>query len=97
MNTNIELKLVDNTCNIYLALAAILWVGSKGIASELKLRPEKNSKPYDCNEDILLPATLDEALLYLEQDIDLIELMGQRLCKSYITVKRSEIAHQQII
>jgi len=96
-NTNVELKLVDNTCNIYLALAAILWVGSKGIASELKFRPEKRSKPYDCIEDNLLPSTLEEALLYLEQDIDLIELMGQRLCKSYIAVKRAEIAHQQII
>merc|ERR1711976_554612 len=37
--TNVELKLIDGTCNPYLALASILWSGLNGIEKKSTLRP----------------------------------------------------------
>jgi glutamine synthetase len=37
--TNVEFKFMDNTCNIYLALATLLFAGMDGIFQEMKLRP----------------------------------------------------------
>ena len=87
--TNIELKLIDNSCNVYLALATILWSGLDGIQKTMRLRPrmnlEKDAHP--------IPSCLSECLDDLEKS-DLFErLLGEKLLKCYVAVKRAEINH----
>lgn len=89
MATNVEYKLIDSSCNLYLALSAVLWAGLNGITKTMKLRPminvETDSHP--------LPSTLDECLDHLEKS-DLFErLFGEKLLQCYVAVKRAEINH----
>ncbi len=90
--TNVELKLMDSTCNIYLALASVLWVGFQGIVQKMKLRPVMSN---DSNSEIL-PKTLEESLQNLAHDDILMDFLGWELGNSYIEVKKAEIKHQRM-
>ncbi|MDP9353852.1 MAG: glutamine synthetase family protein [Chloroflexota bacterium] len=95
--TNLELKTVDNTCNPYLALGAIITAGLDGIERRLDPGP-----PLDVDPGLLtdeererrgmrrLPGSLDEALDELAQDKVLGSAMGEMLREGFLTVRRSE-------
>lgn len=89
--TNVEFKLMDNSCNVYLALASVLWAGFEGIAQQMTLRPTMN----DDENNEPLPSTLQESLDHLAQDQLLKELLGEELRTSYVAVKKAEIKHAQ--
>jgi glutamine synthetase len=83
--TNVEFKLIDNTCNVYLALAAILWSGIDGIHQNMVLR-DKDDKNLD-----LLPENLGDALDSLVQNKVLCNLLGEEVVKSYVAIRRDEM------
>jgi glutamine synthetase len=97
--SNLEVRTVDNSCNPYLALGAIIVAGLDGL--ERKLDP---AEPLDVDPGLLpeseresrgltpLPTSLDEALDNLEQDKLLMAAMGETLSNAYLTVRRSEAA-----
>lgn len=92
MLSNVEMKLIDNSCNIYLALSAILWVGLNGIVQQLSLRPcARLSK--DRNDE--LSKSLSESLQYLQNDEVLKELLGNHFMRSYCAVRNAEIQHDE--
>jgi len=84
--TNVEFKLIDSTCNIYLALAGILFAGLDGLHQHMKLRsPEISGDDSD-----RLPQSIEESLQCLSDDTLLCSLLGKSLTKSYIAVKKAE-------
>ena len=87
--TNVEMKLMDSTCNIHLALASILWSGLDGINKKMMLRPmlDKIIKIQP------LPASLEDSLDCLRRDDMLSELLGEELLNAYITIKKAEIEY----
>ena len=87
--TNVEFKLIDNSCNVYLALSAILWAGLDGITQGKDLRPEMS----DETENPCLPTSLADSLDCLEKSALFKNLLGNNLLTSYVAVKRAEIAH----
>jgi glutamine synthetase len=92
MLSNVEMKLIDNSCNIYLALSAILWAGLNGIVQQLSLRPcARLSK--DRNDE--LSKSLSESLQYLQNDEVLKELLGGHFMRSYCAVRNAEIQHDE--
>lgn len=98
--SNVEFKLIDNTCNVYLALAAILFAGLDGISQNMKLRPPRSgvSTPATATATATskpLPVSLEESLEYLSADSVLSELLGVRLKQSYIAVKKAEVKHAE--
>lgn len=88
--TNVEMKLVDNLCNIYLALSTILWAGLDGIVRDLELRPCERKVLKD-NHQYSLPRSLEESLEYLKNDQVMKLLLGENFMKSYCAVKKAEI------
>ncbi len=96
--TNLELKIVDNTCNPYLALGAIIAAGLDGIARASDPGPPLDIDPGHIPADERadrgirqLPSSLDEALDNLEADDVLITELGETLANVYIQVRRSEV------
>jgi glutamine synthetase len=97
--TNLELKTVDNSCNPYLALGAIVTAGIDGIERKLDPGPPLDVDPGLVPENEReerglrpLPRTIDEALDHLEHDELLMEAMGETLASAYLAVRRSEAA-----
>jgi glutamine synthetase len=97
--SNIELKTIDNTCNPYLALGAIVAAGLDGIARRLDPGPAADVDPGTLSADEQarrgvkrLPASLDDALDLLAADRVLMEALGPVLGPAYVTVRRSEAA-----
>mmetsp|Transcript_12492 Transcript_12492/g.23442 ORF Transcript_12492/g.23442 Transcript_12492/m.23442 type:complete len:803 (-) Transcript_12492:61-2469(-) len=86
--TNVEFKMVDNTCNVYLALASILWSGIDGIHKNMVLRSSADNQDA-CAPD-LLPETLIDSLDYLVSDELLSSLLGGDLLRSYVAIRRNE-------
>ncbi len=92
----VENRMVDGSCNPYLATAALLAAGLDGI--ENKLDPGKPSEANMQNlskeinqEDIkMLPGTLYEAINALEQDNVIRAALGEVYAQMYISVKRAE-------
>jgi glutamine synthetase len=85
---NVELKLIDHTSNIYLALAATLHAGLHGISQKLEPRHPLGSKDESSPEP--LPATVFKALDALENDESLISMLGPKLAKAYLALRRHE-------
>lgn len=96
MDTRVELRSPDCSCNPYLALAVCLEAGLEGIRDKIL--------PPDCvNENLsamtkkerkergigTLPGTLREALIALEQDEMILEVLG-KLGPKFISAKWAE-------
>jgi glutamine synthetase len=96
-----ELKCMDGLANPYLALAAVLGAGLQGVldAESLTLK--------DCPGDPalmsarargilgiaqMLPCDLQEAMLCLDRDAGLRDVLGTALVDKYLLVKRAEAA-----
>lgn len=95
--TNIEIKCVDNGCNPYIALAAVIACGMDGVKSQHPLAPPVEVDPSTLSQDQMiargierLPSTLREALIELEQDEFLMDLLGEPLASTFLAVKTSE-------
>lgn len=87
-NTRIELRIPDPTANPYLALAVCLMAGLKGME-------EKQELPADIKRSIKsnrkgLPSSLMEAIMELERDTFIQDVLGKELCKYYIDLKKAE-------
>ena len=91
--TNVELKLVDNSCNVYLALASVLWAGVDGIARRLNLRPKMREHSAFHKS---LPSDLETSLRIFSNSKLFQNLLGEKLLKSYVAVKRAEIKHHEM-
>ncbi len=98
-STNLELKAADSSCNPYIALGGLLAAGLDGIARELvppeptEADPSSMSDSERAARDVRrLPSSLDEALDNLEGDAVLMDAMGDLLGRSYLAVRRSEVA-----
>ena len=76
--TNVEYKLSDATANIFLELAMILATGMDGIKNGKKLRPMASE---DINE--LLPASLQDSLDLLKENVTLLSLLGPELSTAF--------------
>jgi len=96
--TRIELRFPDPSCNPYLAFAAILAAGLDGIENKLTPPPNVNNidvyhfTPAELKERGIgvLPGTLEEALLELEQDEVVRAVLGEHSYEDYVRVKREE-------
>jgi len=96
-NIRIEFRTPDAAANPYLALAATIAAGVHGIKEEMDPGEPVNTDAYKLsleerikkNVD-LLPASLREALIYLEKDSCLKSELGPELIEEYIKVKRVE-------
>lgn len=89
--TNVELKLIDNSCNVYLAIASIVWTGFDGISKKMALRPK-------LSEEIkaqTLPSDLGTSLDHMQQSLLFHDLFGEALMTSYVAVKRAEISYYE--
>lgn len=86
---HVECKLSDASGNFYMGLAALLMSGMDGIAKKCTLRPSL-SDAAGTEAMNPLPKSLEEALSALEQDTQVMDLLGPRLSKAYLAVKRNE-------
>jgi len=94
--TNIELKCVDSSSNPYVALAAVIAAGLDGVRRQLQLPPEVTTDPSTLSPEEMercsierLPSSLHEALIELEQDELLMNMLGE-FGPVYVAVKTSE-------
>lgn len=101
----IDLRFPDPTCNIYLAMAAILLAGIDGI--ERKLDPgdavDRNLYNLSATEGLDLKPlcrSLDEALAALEANHEFLlagDVFSETLIQNYIALKRQEIARIEAV
>lgn len=84
---HVEYKLCDATCNLYLALSGLLSAGLEGISQELVLRPAIGDKAGD---EAPLPGSVMEAFEAVEGDEMLLKVIGARLGKGYLALRRAD-------
>ncbi|MGV8082994.1 MAG: glutamine synthetase family protein [Coriobacteriia bacterium] len=95
--TRIELRCPDPSANPYLAFAAMLGAGLKGIEDQLPLVPEAANNIFKMTDEELadagiktLPGTLGEAIeLFAASDL-MKEVMGEHIHSFYVENKRAE-------
>ncbi len=97
--TRIELRMPDNSCNVYLMLACVLAAGRDGI--ERRLDP---GKPLTFDASVmtdrgrrarglkLLPRSLGEALGEFEKDQTLRKSLGEALFQEFLLQKSFEVS-----
>lgn len=93
----IENRIVDGSCNAYLATAALLAAGLDGIARGLPAGAAERRNMYELSvEDreregiAVLPATLRDAVDALEADPVIRDALGEEYARLYIAEKRAE-------
>ncbi|KAI5925098.1 hypothetical protein F4810DRAFT_88841 [Camillea tinctor] len=97
-----EVKALDGIANPYLAVAALLAAGADGVRrgadlgmwgdcvdDPALLSPERRK---ELGIEKMLPADLGEALKALQEDKELVELLGAEFVQRYVDVKTAEIA-----
>lgn len=96
---NLEYRPADSAANPYLALGAIVRAGLAGIREELPLPPLMQEDPHDIGPARrkrlgieTLPRSLAEALERLEADATVRGWFSDNLWRTYLSVKRKEIA-----
>ncbi|OTA67802.1 glutamine synthetase/guanido kinase [Hypoxylon sp. EC38] len=96
-----EFKALDGMANPYLAVAAILAAGTKGVIDKAPLTfrdcevdPASLTEPQrkELGVTEMLPQNLGEALEVLGTDKDLIDMLHPDVVKRYIDIKNGEIA-----
>ncbi|MEX2118956.1 MAG: type III glutamate--ammonia ligase [Pirellulales bacterium] len=93
----LELRLTDSSANPYLATAAVIAAGLDGIDRRLDPGEPHNFNHYTLAPEELarrgigvLPQSLHEALVALEQDPLFAEALGQEFLREFIALKRME-------
>jgi glutamine synthetase len=96
-STRMELRCPDPSCNIYLALAAMLAAGLDGIERKLQAPAPIEESAYELTEINLrersigvLPGSLAEALAELERDDVVSGALGEHAYKAFVRAKRRE-------
>jgi glutamine synthetase len=96
-STNFELKPCDPSCNPYLALGALIAASLDGIERQHKPPAAVTVDPAGLSEEERerlgaerLPLMLDDALVALEADQVLLEMLGEPLAREFLLVKRAE-------
>lgn len=84
----VENRVVGVDANPYLALAATLACGFMGLEEQLQPRPALQG--YVCEEDYGLPLSLLDALSAFKACTPLKQLLGERFCELYYTIKSHE-------
>jgi glutamine synthetase len=93
----IEIRSPDSTCNPYLLFSAIIAAGMDGVERNLA-PPEPRTEDVFSLSDVqreklgigTLPATLEDALRCLEQDLVIKDSLGLQLFEEYLKLKREE-------
>jgi glutamine synthetase len=96
-STRVELRMPDNTCNIYLALACVLAAGMDGIRKKTDPGgPVKFDTSSLTDRRLkakglqLLPRSLDESIQELEKDDLFQKVLGNDMFEEYLKNKSSE-------
>jgi glutamine synthetase len=97
VNTRIELRTPDPSCNPYLALAVMLRAGLDGIDKQIDPGPPVNKNIYTMSRRERrhlrideLPANLNEALVEFEKSDLMRETLGDHIYTHYLAAKRAE-------
>jgi glutamine synthetase len=93
----LELRLVDSSCNPYLAVAATVAAGLDGIDRGLEPGEPHNFNHYTASDDELrrrgiavLPQSLTEALDALQADVLFADALGPEFIGEFLRLKRME-------
>jgi glutamine synthetase len=86
-----EIRLGDATANPYLAIAGTLAAVYLGVRDGLTPQPALEGYGYDPTTAELLPQRLPDALDALDADTDLVAVLGEQFCQSFLTYKRNEV------
>ena len=89
--TRAEIRIGDGSANPYLAIAAALFAGLRGLREELPLPEPVSGDAYTQEAGGAVPTTLDAALDALEADDYLREAMGEQIVTPFVAMKRFEI------
>ena len=99
VGTRCEVRIPDPSCNPYLALAAMMASGLDGVERELECGEPVNRNIFDMSQRekkrlkiVQLPASLDEALSFMEKDKLLREALGDHIFDHFLYNKRTEWA-----
>ena len=99
VGTRCEVRMPDPSCNPYLALLVMLASGLDGITRKLDCGEPVNRNIFTMSQRekrrlkiVQLPASLDEALDFLEKDTVLRDAMGEHIFTHFIYNKRQEWA-----
>ena len=91
--SRIEYRAPDPSCNPYLALAVIVGAGLDGIEKKIEPPEEITENIFESKKTTfdILPSTLGEALLELEKDELVKEILGKYMVEEFIKLKKEEI------
>lgn len=96
-----ELRTLDGMANPYLAMAAVLGAGIRGIQSGMPLRLKNcevdpagltDAQRRELGIERMLPGDLGEALESLQVDEELSSVLNHAVVQRYIDVKKAEMA-----
>ncbi|MDQ4097690.1 MAG: type I glutamate--ammonia ligase [Actinomycetota bacterium] len=98
-STRIEFRSPDPACNPYLAFAAVLGAGLRGIERNYELADELTANLYEMTPEErmaekveALPGSLDEAITCMENSELVAETLGEHVFEWFIRNKRAEWA-----
>jgi glutamine synthetase len=86
----LEYRLCDNTCNVHLALAALLVAGMDGISRTLALQNALDGSAGACTKEPLLPQSLSEAIDALANDTWLVATIAPYVGDAFLAFRREE-------
>ena len=98
-STRVEFRSPDPGCNPYLAFAAVLAAGLRGIENSYELPPELTANLYEMTPEERmaegveeLPGSLEEAIACLESSEMMADALGEHVFEWFIRNKRAEWA-----
>ena len=89
--SRMELRLGDATANPYLAIGGLLAAAYLGIEDKLEPPAALEGYGYDPSKAAMLPGDLDSALVALEADSELAEILGPAFVQTFLAYKRNEL------
>ena len=97
MQSRVEYRPTDGSCNFYIAYAGILAAGLDGMRRRIEPPPPAEENVYHMTEEEriakgigVLPANLGEALAELAKDRYLRESLGKTFCDKFLQTKSKE-------
>jgi glutamine synthetase len=86
----VESRIAGGDCNPYLAFAAMIAMGLRGIDEGLKPEPPVVGDAYTVEDDRRLPANLAEGVALLERSEIAREALGETVVAHYVAAGRNE-------
>ncbi|KAK0739943.1 hypothetical protein B0T21DRAFT_150976 [Apiosordaria backusii] len=94
-----EVKIIDGLANPYFAASAILLAGIRGVEKEEKMvwgdceldpatLTDMDRKELGISQ--MLPGSVEEALKALQEDTEMVEMLGSELVERYVAIKEFE-------